>query len=256
MQIDLSGQVVIVTGGAGLIGTAFVSKLAECGAIPVIADLNEDKGKELLKSIGENKADYFALDITSKDSISSMIKYLNDKHGRIDALVNNAFPRNKNYGKHFFDVEYKDFCEHLNHNVGGYFLTAQQLASYFKDKGKGNIVNIGSIYGVVPPSFEVYDGTSMTSAVEYAAIKAGVIHLTKYMAKYFKDFNIRVNSISPGGVADGQDPKFLKQYREKTISKGMLDPEDLSGTLVYLLSDLSSHVYGQNIVVDDGFVLS
>ncbi|MDP2761387.1 MAG: oxidoreductase, partial [Sideroxyarcus sp.] len=172
-----------------------------------------------------------------------------------DALVNNAYPRNKNYGRHFFDVEYADFCENLNLNLGGYFLTSQKLAGYFQKQGHGNIINISSIYGVIPPKFEVYDNTPMTMPVEYAAIKSAIIHLTKYMAKYFKGMNIRVNTLSPGGIFDHQPAAFLEAYRKQCLNKGMLDKSDICGTLVYLLSDLSAYVNGQNIVIDDGFSL-
>jgi len=110
-----------------------------------------------------------------------------------------------------------------------------------------NIVNISSIYGVVAPKFEIYEGTSMTVPVEYAAIKSGQIHLTKYMAKYFKGMGIRVNSLSPGGIFDNQPKSFLNAYKAKCSSKGMLDKSDLNGTLVYLLSDLSQYVNGQNM---------
>jgi NAD(P)-dependent dehydrogenase (short-subunit alcohol dehydrogenase family) len=114
---------------------------------------------------------------------------------------------------------------------------------------------MSSIYGVVAPRFEVYENTTMTMPVEYAAIKAGLIHLTKYMAKYFKGKNIRVNSISLGGLKDGQPESFLDSYEQFCLNKGMLDAKDISGTLLYLLSDLSEYVNGQNITVDDGFTL-
>ena len=105
------------------------------------------------------------------------------------------------------------------------------------------------------PKFEIYKNTHMTTPVEYAAIKSGQIHLTKYMAKYFKGMGIRVNSISPGGIFDNQPELFLSSYKSKCSSKGMLDKDDLNGTLVYLLSDYNKFVNGQNIVVDDGFSL-
>ena len=180
---------------------------------------------------------------------------MDNKYKRIDALVNNAYPRNKNYGKYFFDVEYNDFVENLGLNLGGYFMASQQFAKYFTKQGYGNIVNISSIYGVVAPRFEIYNNTSMTMPVEYAVIKSGLIHLTKYMAKYFKGMNIRVNALSPGGVFDNQPEAFLKAYKKQCLNKGMLDKSDLKGTLVYLLSDMSKYVNGQNIVVDDGFSL-
>ena len=91
--------------------------------------------------------------------------------------------------------------------------------------------------------------------VEYAAIKSGLIHLTKYMAKYFKGMNIRVNALSPGGIEDAQDKHFLQNYKQECLNKGMLDTADLEGTLVYLISDMSTYVNGQNIIVDDGFTL-
>lgn len=155
----------------------------------------------------------------------------------------------------FFDVEYEDFIQNLSLNLGGYFLTSQCFSKYFKKQSYGNIINISSIYGVVAPKFEVYENTSMTMPVEYAAIKSGLIHLTKYMAKYFKGMNIRVNALSPGGILDKQPESFLEKYKEKCLNKGMLENSDLKGTLVYLLSDMSKYVNGQNIIVDDGFSL-
>ena len=134
-------------------------------------------------------------------------------------------------------------------------LTSQRLAGYFQKQGHGNIINISSIYGVIAPKFEVYDNTPMTMPVEYAAIKSAIIHLTKYMAKYFKGMNIRVNTLSPGGILDKQPAAFLEAYRKQCLNKGMLDKSDLQGTLVYILSDMSLYVNGQNIVVDDGFSL-
>lgn len=255
----LENKVVIITGGAGLIGQEFVKAVVENNGIAIIADINEEIGNsvklELSKELNSENIDFIKFDITSKDSINKAISYLDNKYGKIDALVNNAYPRNKNYGRHFFDVEYDDFVQNIGLNLGGYFTTSQQVAQYFYNQGYGNIVNISSIYGVVPPKFEVYDNTLMTMPVEYAAIKSGLIHLTKYMAKYFKGKNINVNTLSPGGIFDNQNKIFVNQYKEECLNKGMLDKSDLKGTLVYLLSDLSKYVNGQNIVVDDGFSL-
>jgi NAD(P)-dependent dehydrogenase (short-subunit alcohol dehydrogenase family) len=120
-------------------------------------------------------------------------------------------------------------------------------------QGYGNIINISSVYGVIPPKFELYEKTSMTMPVEYAVIKSGLIHFTKYMAKYFKNSNIRVNTLSPGGIFDNQNKIFVQKYKKECLNKGMLDTSDLSGSLIYLLSDMSQYVNGQNIIVDDGF---
>ncbi|APC96425.1 oxidoreductase [Francisella frigiditurris] len=253
----LNGKVVVITGGAGLIGQEFVKSVIENKGIAIIADINEETGvktkEKLSVELKTTNIDFVKLDITSKSSLNICIDYLDDKYGRIDALVNNAYPRNKNYGKHFFDVEYNDFVENLGLNLGGYFTTSQQFAEYFKAQGFGNIINISSIYGVVAPRFEIYEGTNMTTPIEYAAIKSGLIHMTKYMAKYFKGMNIRVNALSPGGIFDNQPETFLEKYKEKCLNKGMLDKSDLNATLVYLLSDMSKYVNGQNVIVDDGF---
>ncbi|WP_148570683.1 oxidoreductase [Aliarcobacter cryaerophilus] len=255
----LKNKVVVITGGAGLIGKEFVKAVIENGGIAIIADINEQIGEEVKENLSEElnttNIDFIKLDITSKESLNKCINYLDKKYERIDALVNNAYPRNKNYGRHFFDVEYEDFIQNLGLNLGGYFTASQQFAQYFQKQGYGNIVNISSIYGVVAPKFEVYENTTMTMPVEYAAIKSGLIHLTKYMAKYFKGMNIKVNALSPGGIFDHQPEAFLEKYKENCLNKGMLDNSDLKGTLVYLLSDMSKYVNGQNIVVDDGFSL-
>lgn len=255
----LNGKVVIVTGGAGLIGREFVRAVVGQGGTVIIADINQAMGVQARDDLRElcnsSKIDFLKLDINSKDSINGLIDLVVERHEQIDAVVNNAYPRNKNYGRHFFDVEYEDFCENLNLNLGGYFLVCQQFAAYFKKQGYGNIVNVASIYGVVAPKFEIYGDTGMTMPVEYAAIKSGIIHMTKYIAKYLKGVNVRVNAISPGGIFDSQPADFLSAYRNLCINKGMLDKADICGTLIYLLSDLSLCVNGQNLIVDDGFCL-
>jgi len=255
----LKDKVVVITGGAGLLGQEFAKSVLEKNGIPIIADFNEDRGLEttnvLQNLFPHGIVEFKALDINNKASILQLIVNLNQKYGHIDALVNNAYPRNKNYGRKFEDVTYKDFCENININLGGYFLTSQQFLNYFCKQGCGNIINISSIYGVIAPRFEIYENTQMTMPVEYAVIKSALIHLTKYMAKYYRGKNIRVNAISLGGLFDKQPITFLESYKSFCLNKGMLDKSDINGTLVYLLSDLSQFVNGQNIIVDDGFTL-
>jgi len=255
----LKDKVVVVTGGAGLIGQEFVRAIIEQNGTAIIADINKNEGQrvsnELSNKLKSNKIDFFELDIISKKSLQECIGYLDNKYGRIDALVNNAYPRNKNYGRHFFDVEYDDFVENLGMNLGGCITPSQLFSLYFQNQGYGNIINISSIYGVIAPKFEIYDNTEMTMPVEYSAIKSGMLHLTKYMAKYFKGKNIRVNAISPGGILDSQPEEFLKKYNQECSTKGMLNGGDLNGALIFLLSDMSMYINGQNVVVDDGFSL-
>ena len=248
-------KIVVVTGGAGLLGKTFCQEIANNGGVAVVAEYDIAIAQKLCTSLQNDNIVPAQINITDKDSIIALINNISQKYGKIDALVNSAYPRNKNYGKHFFEVTYDDFCENIGMNLGGYFLTSQQFATYFEKQGYGNIINLASIYGVIAPRFEIYDNTPMTMPVEYAAIKSGLIHLSKYMTKYFKGKNIRVNTISLGGIEDKQPEAFLKAYKEFCLNKGMLNPNDIAGTLMYLLSDLSKFVNGQNIVVDDGFTL-
>lgn len=259
MQTMLNDKVVIVTGGAGLIGRAFVRCIVEHDGIAIVADVNKQAGNEFVEEVKTDspqaKVEFVEVDITSKESLTKMLFCLHDKHGRIDALVNNAYPRNENYGRKFEDVSYDDFCQNVSMHLGGYFLAAQQVTGYFKKQGHGSIINMASIYGVVAPRFVVYEHTNITMPVEYAAIKSAVIHLTTYLAQYLKGSNIRANCISPGGVLDGQPAEFLSRYNSFAASKGMLEANDLQGTLLFLLSDMSKFVNGQNIVIDDGWSL-
>ena len=169
--------------------------------------------------------------------------------------MNNAYPRNRNYGRRFEDVEYADKCDSLSIHLAGYFLVAQKFVEYFKSHGGGNIVNMSSIYGFVSPRFQIYAGTKMTTPVESALIKSGVDQLTRYFAQYYKGTGVRCNAVSPAGIADWQPESFVRNYGELSAGKGMLDPQDIFGALVFLLSGGSRYVDGQNLVVDDEFSL-
>ena len=255
MLTGIKDKVVVVTGGAGLLGKTFCQAIATNGAIAIMAERELSVAKKAVEALGMEHIIPTQIDITDINSIQKLITSISEKFGKIDALINSAYPRNKNYGNDFFEVTYNDFCENVGMNLGGYFLTSQQFAKYFYEQGYGNIINLASIYGVVAPRFEIYNNTQMTNPVEYAAIKSGLIHITKYMAKYFKGKNIRVNTITLGGIEDKQPETFLKAYKKFCLNKGILDAKDISGTVLYLLSDLSEFVNGQNIVVDDGFTL-
>jgi NAD(P)-dependent dehydrogenase (short-subunit alcohol dehydrogenase family) len=249
----IKNKVVVITGAFGKLGFNFVRFLLKEKAKVVLADIyfNEEKYKLL-------KGDFLFVktDITSKDSILNLIKKSEEKFGGIDVLVNSAYPKGNNYGKGVLDIEYKDFCENINKHLGGYFLTSQQFAKYFLTQKKGNIINIASIYGFFLPDFKMYDGFNKSLPLEYSLIKASILQMTKYFAKYFKG-KIKVNSISPGGILnnENQTKEWRERYASYAQTKGMLDREDLNGVLLFLISDMSNYINGQNIVIDDGFTL-
>ena len=254
----LEGKRVVVVGGGGLLGSHICEALVSVGALVAIADVDETKAMSVAETIRERfKIDIPVLSVSIVDiaSVKAMIDKSVEKLGRIDCLVNTAYPRNSRYGRKFEDVEFSDFCENVNLHLGGYFLVSQKILEYFRQNGGGSLLNISSVYGVIAPRFSLYDSTNMTMPVEYAAIKSALIHLTKYMAKYYAGNNIRVNCISLGGLWDHQPDSFLEAYKSFCLDKGMLDPEDIVGTVVFLLSDAARFINGQNICVDDGFTL-
>lgn len=259
MSSALTGQVIVVTGGAGRLGREFCLAIAREGGTAVVADTARAAAAKLARDLcavhGPAAALALPFDITRAVEIDRAIRQLHHRFGRIDAVVNNAYPRNKRYGAKVEAVTYADFAENISLHIGGYFLTAQRFAAYFVHQGRGNIVNLGSIYGVVAPRFAIYKGTDMTMPVEYSVIKSGVIHLTRYLAQYFKPHGIRVNALSPGGIFAGQPADFVKKYSAHAAGRRMLAADDLTGTLIYLLSPASARVTGQNLVVDDGWTL-
>lgn len=254
----LQDKVIVITGGAGLLGTRFCQAVAAANGIAIVADRDLAAAERVAAGIAAQypgRAFAAGLDITSKQSVQALLASLMAAHGRIDAVVNNAYPRNAHYGRRLEQVEYADFCDNLGMHLGGYFLVSQQFGLFFRDHGGGNIVNMASIYGSMAPRFDVYEGTAMTMPVEYAAIKAGVIHLSHYLAQYFKQDGVRVNVLSPGGILDRQPASFVERYNAHAGTTGMLDPSDLGGALVFLLSDGARHMTGQNLIIDDGFSL-
>ncbi|MFH1665254.1 MAG: oxidoreductase [Candidatus Omnitrophota bacterium] len=255
---SIKDKSVVIVGGAGLLGREFVRATAGNGVMAVLADKDVARARTFIAGFSKELRSRIMVqhvDLTSKKSLDNLIRVAKKRFGHIDAVVNAAYPRNKNYGRPFDKVTYKDFCENVDFHLGGYFLSSQVFGGYFVRHGGGHIINLGSIYGVIPPRFELYEGLSMSSPVEYAAIKAGVIHMTKYIAKFYKGKNVRANCISPGGILDKQPAVFLKRYGEQCLSKGMLDKTNINGVLLFLLSDASRFINGQNIIVDDGFTL-
>lgn len=253
--VNLQNKVVVVGGSAGLLGKALVESLVNADARVIAADLSEEKAQSALAKEFQDRVDTAAVDITSAESLTALFESIQGKRGKVDAWVNTTYPRSPSYGKKLEDVSYRDFCNNLDLQLGGYFLAMKQAALFFRKQGHGNVINLSSIYGVVAPRFEIYAGTPMTLPVEYAAVKSGLIHLTRYFAKYFKGSGIRFNCISPGGILDNQPASFIEAYREYGLSKGMLEPKDICGTVNFLLSDGAMHINGQNVIVDDGWTL-
>ena len=254
----LQNKTILVVGAAGRIGQGIVQAALTAGANVVALDRNLDGLDSIHKFLPATNGKLLTdvVDMTDHVSIERAMAGAEAKYGIVDGAVNTAYPRNANYGRHFFDVEYSDFCENTGLHMGGYFLFMQSCARYALERQQPfSLVNMSSIYGSMAPRFDVYTGTEMTMPLEYAAIKAGLEHMTRYVCAYMKgrapDF--RANCVSPGGILAGQNQQFLARYGEYCLSKGMLDSEDVTGAIVFLLSDASRYIVGQNLIVDDGF---
>jgi len=246
---DLRNKVAIVVGGAGLIGSEVIKGLNDFGARVYIADTN----KEAAERIKANGVKFIYLDITSEDSVHKALSEVYNEAKKIDVLINCAYPRTSDWGLKLEDVPFDSWKDNVNNHLGGYFLCSKVAADLMKKKAKGVIINFASIYGVVAPDFSIYKGTKMTMPVAYSAIKGGIITFTKYLATYYAKYNIRANVISPGGVFNGQDSAFLKKYAMKTPLNRMADPKDIVGAVIFLSSDASSYITGQNLIVDGGW---
>ncbi|QPF72727.1 SDR family oxidoreductase [Roseateles sp. DAIF2] len=252
----LQGKTILVVGAAGRIGRIIVDAVLSAGGRAVALDTDAAGLQALTDAHGKDALDCATVDMADRVSIDRSLADAHDRFGAVDGAVNTAYPRNARYGRHFFDVEYADFCENTGLHMGGYFLFMQACARYALERQQPfSLVNLSSIYGSMAPRFDVYAGTAMTMPVEYAAIKAGLEHMTRYANAYMKGRGaaFRANCVSPGGILAGQDEQFLARYGEHCLSKGMLDAQDVTGAIVFLLSDAARHIVGQNLIVDDGF---
>lgn len=243
MISSLTQKIIIVTGGAGLLGKEIIKNLESKGAIAINADINVDTNLE-------NQTLY--VDITSQESIENAIKLVIIFYGKIDGLVNNAYPKTKDWGTKFEDISYESWQKNVDMQMNTTFLFIQKVLPELL-KTKGSIVNITSIYGVVGNDLTIYENTNIMTAAPYSAIKGGIINFTRYLASYYGRKGIRVNCVSPGGIFDNQHKNFVSKYEKKVPMGRMGNPEDIAPAVSFLLSDDAKYITGQNLIVDGGW---
>ena len=249
-----ASQTIVLIGAQGLLGSTISQHLYQTGHHLICADRLEPPTAPCTLPQGPRLA-YHPVDITQRDSIEQLITYSHARAGRIDAVINTAYPRNADYGKPFFEVSYASFCDNVAQHLGGYFLVCQRFCAYFKQQGFGNLINLSSVYAHTPPRFELYQDTQMTMPVEYAAIKAGLNQLTRYIARCLQGHRVRINTLSPGGIWQQQPQSFVSAYQQYCLNQGMLNAQDILSAIDFLLDPRSQCVNGQDILVDDGFSL-
>ena len=260
---DLSNQVIVLTGSAGRLGTNFAHILADAGANLVLIDIDDEKNKKLEKTLlkkFKTKILCSNTDITKKKELQNLAKNVLKKFGKIIGLVNNAFysPRlnvEKSAMK-FEEYETEIWNDVVSVNLTGVFLCSQIFGKIMaKQKTGGIIVNISSIYGINGADQRIYENSKLNSPPSYAATKGAIINFTKYLAAYWNRKNIRVNTMTLGGVEDKSymDKKFMKNYSNKTMIGRMAKNDEYNGALVFLLSNASSYMTGANLVLDGGW---
>ncbi len=263
IMFSLKGKIAIVTGACGLIGKKHCEALASAGAYVVIADMNEDACKQLSSQL---KGDHLpiAFDVKDEGSVKDACAKILAKYGTIDILVNNAAindtfenPALAAEQSKFENYPVDMFRQSLEVNVTGIFLCSQVFGKVMADKGKGSIINVASTYGIVGPDQSIYlnpDGKqAFYKSAAYPATKGAIINFTRFLAAYWGHCGVRVNTLSPGGVENGQDDWFIKNYSAKTVLGRMAKPDDYMGAVVFLASDESSYMTGSNLVVDGGW---
>lgn len=258
----LDNKVAVVTGACGILGSVFSRALAHAGAKVIAADLGEERVKALADEISKEtgvQAEGAAVDLRSEQSVKSWAGALLSKHPSIDVIVNNAATKSPRFFAPLKDFSLTDWNEVFSVNVGGMFLVVRELGPSMAENGSGSIINISSIYGVVGPDQRIYEGSSyeamggaINTPLVYSASKGAVIAMTRYLAAYWGGKGVRANTLTPGGVSSGQNNTFAEKYSNRVPLGRMARKDELTGALLFLASDASSYVNGQNIIVDGG----
>lgn len=245
-------KVIIITGGAGQLGSALCKELDDLGNICIMADMDIEVCKKRISELDLKNTTPFQLDVTDINSIETTFDKIKEKFGRIDGLINNAgisvfTPFEKRTAEEFERV--------MKVNVFGTFFCMQKIIKLMENQDDGFIVNLGSIYGVVSPDPRIYGDSGRNSPEVYGASKAGIISMTRYMAAHTPNKNIRINCVSPGGIFNNQKEFFVQNYNQKTPKGRMADVNDIAYSIIYLCSEASTYVNGHNLIVDGGFTI-
>jgi NAD(P)-dependent dehydrogenase (short-subunit alcohol dehydrogenase family) len=261
---SLKGKTAVITGGAGILGKHFSEGLARCGSHVVVVDLNGEEAETLASDLTRRygqKCIAIECDVSEPACVNSMVYEVVKQFGDIRVLHNNAASKSSNLEAFFSSFEeytLEQWREVTKVNLDGMFLVAQAVGRKMVELNRGgSIIQTASIYGVLGPDHRVYENSSylgrpINTPAVYSASKAAVIGLTKYLATYWADKNIRVNCLTPGGVESGQNDSFKEKYSNRVPLGRMAQAEEMVGALLYLASDASSYVTGQNIIVDGG----
>ena len=248
----LNNKTILVTGASGQLGSRFCMTLAKEGAQICAADINIKKCEKLIKNLGNEKIHHSVLiDISSPESVKEAFQNLAKIDIYPDVIINNAGIA---VFSSFEERNFDDFMNVLKVNVGGTFLCIKEGSKIMRERNiSGSIINIGSIHGVVSGDPRIYTDCDRKTSECYGASKAAIIHMTKYFAVHLANHNIRVNCISPGGIYNNHGKDFLKNYNYRTPMGRMANESEIAYSAIFLSSDESTYLNGQNIIIDGGW---
>jgi NAD(P)-dependent dehydrogenase (short-subunit alcohol dehydrogenase family) len=260
---DLAGKTAVITGACGILGRRFAAGLAEFGAAVVLVDLDAGATAAQAGEIAERhktRALGIACDVADPVAVRAMAERVEDAFGGCAILMNNAATKGDDMDAFFAPVESFELAtwrEVMAVNLDGMFLVAQAIGGGMARRGSGSIIQTASIYGMLAPDQRIYEGSEyrgrpINTPAVYSASKAGVIGLTRHLATYWAERGVRVNTLTPGGVSSGQNSEFSRRYAARIPLGRMAEADDMVGAAVFLASDASRYVTGQNIVVDGG----
>ncbi len=250
----LSDRTIVVTGGCGSLGQEMVKALCQFKARVIIADVDRPKGQALAAQLKDQglKVEYYHFDMTDIKNLKTNIQKLIKSKGNFNGWINTAYPRTRDWGTKLEQIRYDSWQKNIDMHLTSYALSSTYAAQCMKKRG-GSIINLSSIYGVVGPDFDIYANTTMTMPAAYAAIKAGIINTSRYLASYFGKYNVRVNALCPGGIFDRQNPRFVRKYAARNCLKRMAKADEIASSVVFLSSEASSYITGAVIMVDGGW---
>jgi len=263
----LTDEIAVITGGAGLLGEKHAEAIAEFGGIPILLDIDEEAGTEKASRIAHEyqvNCEFKLCDITNESQLSNVRDTLLSKFGRIDILINNAAmdpkvdAKEENILSRLENFPINQWNLELSVGLTGAMLCSKVFGMEMSKNGKGVILNISSDLGVIAPYQRLYkknglpDDKQPVKPVTYSVIKHGLIGLTKYLATYWVDKGVRVNSISPGGVFNNQDPNFVERLTNLIPLGRMARVDEYKAGIIFLVSDASSYMNGANLVIDGG----
>jgi NAD(P)-dependent dehydrogenase (short-subunit alcohol dehydrogenase family) len=258
---SVQDKIIIITGGLGQLGRQFSKTLEENGAKVVIFD--NKKPSEVAGERNQENYLYLAVDVTDKDSIEKAVDIIKTKWGIPDGLINNAAldsPPGASAAENgpFETYPEQSFEKIMDVNVKGVFLMSQVVGGAMAEAGRGSIVNINSIYGLVSPDQNIYEyrrknGDVFYKPVAYSVSKSALLNLTRYLSTYWGTKNVRVNTLTFGGVFNNQDEQFLKAYCPKVPLGRMAHEDEYNGAVIFLMSEASSYMTGSNLVIDGGW---